>query len=134
MQLKCYVDAAFNCYSDAKSHYGYAYFLGDYNGSFYAKSAKMKIVALSYPSTDAEYCRRLLDSIGFTQKCPTVIYVDNMSCVKMSYSDLSHNTTKHINPKYHFTKDNVKDGEISVEHISTNYIIADVLTKPLSVR
>jgi hypothetical protein len=51
--LICFVDAAYNCYEDAKSHYGYCFSFGENDGCFYGKSKKAKVTALS--STEAEY-------------------------------------------------------------------------------
>lgn len=39
---------------------------------------------------------------------------------------------KHINIKFLVVKDKVQSGQISIEHLKTNYIIADPLTKGLS--
>ena len=140
--LRCYVDASFNCYDDGRSHYGYTFSLGKSNGSFYAKSAKMKTIPLS--STEAEYIalslaaneivflRRLLNDMGFDQTHPTLVFEDNMSAIKMVLGDLNHQTTKHIRVKYHYTKALVKEGEIRLKYIETDRMTADILTKALA--
>ena len=48
MRLFCYEDATYNSYKNAKSHNGYSFSLGENNGHFFAKSAKMKTVTLSF--------------------------------------------------------------------------------------
>ena len=140
-RLVCHVDASYNCYSDGKSHYGYCFSLGDDNGSFYCKSAKMKMVTLS--STESEYValcnatteivylRRLLSDIGFPQNTPTPIYEDNLSCIKMLNGDFNHQTTKPIRVKYHYTKQLLKEGVIKVLYKCTDDMVADILTKAL---
>lgn len=140
-QLYCFVDASFNCYTDGKSHYGYAFSLGRGNGTFYAKSSKIRIVTLS--STESEYValcnavtevvylQKLLQDLGFPQRNPTVIFEDNISCIEMVYNELKHKTTKHINNKYHFTKDMIRDNKITIEYLATSEMVADILTKPL---
>ena len=50
----------------------------------------------------------------------------------LNADQLIHDTTKHINPKFHFTKDYFKKGIISIEKIDTKFQIADVLTKALA--
>ena len=136
-----YVDASYNCYADGKGHYGYTICIGRYNGSIFAKSSKMKIIALS--STEAEYValchavsqviflRELLKQLGFFGNRPSVIFEDNLSCIKMVYGQLNHHTTKHINVRYHFTKDQVQKNNVEIRYCPTKEMIADVLTKPL---
>ena len=144
-QLKCYVDASYNCYEDGKSHYGYSISLGDGNGAFYAKSAKIKLklsttalssfeaeyVGLCEASRDVVFLRRLLNDIGFFQDGPTVMYEDNQSCIASVIGELNHKTTKHINPKFHYVKDVVKLEEVILVYCDTHDMIADLLTKPL---
>ena len=137
----CHVDASFNCYIDGKGHYGYTISIGKNNGSIYAKSSKMKIIALS--STEAEYValcfaaaeviflRELMKQLGFISDRPSIIYEDNLSCIKMIYGQLRHHTTKHINTRYHFTKDQVQKNNVQIIHCKTEEMIADILTKPL---
>ena len=142
MNLTVYVDAAYNSNPDAKGHFGYSFSLGRGNGSFLAKSGKMKLTTLS--STEAEYValceavrevvwvRQLMEDFGFPQSKPTVIFEDNKSCIDMVNGRSNHQASKHINPKFHFTRDKLKDGVIKVEHMPTGEMIADMLTKPLN--
>lgn len=139
--LYCHVDASYNCYADGKGHYGYTFSIGKYNGSFYAKSSKIRVVALSsteseyialcHAATEIVYLRKLLSDIGFTQPNPTIVYEDNISCIKMAHNDLNHKTTKHINAKYHFTKSQIDNGNIKLKYKETYDMVADILTKPL---
>jgi hypothetical protein len=39
--------------------------------------------------------------------------------------------TRHINVRYYFIKDRVDTGEINIQHLSTDEMTADILTKPL---
>jgi len=140
--IYCHVDASFNCYDDGKGHYGYTVCIGRNNGSIFAKSSKLKIIALS--STEAEYValcfataeviflRELLRQLGFISNRPSIIYEDNLSCIKMIYGQLKHHTTKHINTRYHYTKDQVQKNNVEIVHCHTKEMIADVLTKPLA--
>ena len=137
----CNVDASFNCYIDGKGHYGFTISIGKNNGSIYAKSSKLKIVALS--STEAEYIalcfavaeiiflRELMKQLGFSSNRPSIVYEDNLSCIKMIYGQLKHHTTKHINTRFHFTKDQVEKNNVEIVHCNTKEMIADILTKPL---
>ena len=39
--------------------------------------------------------------------------------------------TRHINVRYFFTKDQVESGELVIEYLPTEEMLADLLTKPL---
>ena len=141
IELIAFVDAAYNCYEDSKGHYGFSLSLGLADASFFAKSSKMKLVVLS--STEAEYValceatkavvwsRRFLSEIGFPPAGPTTIYEDNQSCIDMVYGKISQAVSKHIRPKFHYTREQVIKGEVQVVYLPTKQMVADVLTKPL---
>jgi hypothetical protein len=42
--------------------------------------------------------------------------------------------TKHIDVRYHYIREMVENGEIKVEYLRTEDMIADMLTKPLAKR
>jgi len=130
IKLYGYVDASYQSYNNAASHYGYTFAIhskGKHkDASFYARSSKMKLVTSS--STEAEYVaaaevtsevlflRTLLADIGFPQDKPTKIYEDNKSCIHMLYGTGNHQRTKHINGKYHFSKQQIKQKTIKFKY------------------
>jgi hypothetical protein len=142
ISLVCFVDASYACHDDAKSQTGYSFCLGPTDPVFYARSAKQKITALS--STEAEYIalceatrevvhlRQLLTDIGFPQEHPTPVFKDNSACIQFTQGFRNHRNTKHISVRYHFSKDKVEDGTISMVKISTEDQRADYLTKAVN--
>jgi len=44
---------------------------------------------------------------------------------------LSSLRTRHISIRFYFVQDRINHGEIAVSFVGTNYMIADILTKPL---
>ena len=143
LNIICYVDASHNCYMDGKSHYSFLFCIGEDNAFFSIKSTKIKIVTLS--STESEYMalafavkegiyiKRLMQDLGMYNNVPIKFYEDNEPVIKMlKANQLIHETTKHINPKFHFVRDYYKKGIISIEKIHTNDQIADILTKALA--
>ena len=138
------VDASHNQYDDARGHYGYSFSLGRGNGSFDAKSTKMKLNTLS--STESEYVafceatreavwlRRLLSDIGFPQRECTIIYEDNTSTIQLLEGTYNHKASKHVAPKFHYARDIIANGEVCVEHKVTTEMEADMLTKPLATQ
>jgi hypothetical protein len=62
----------------------------------------------------------------------TVIHCDNQSCVKLSANPVSHDSTKHVEIKYHYICDIVQRKAVRVENLPIDEQITDVLTKPLA--
>ena len=62
---------------------------------------------------------------------PLKIFCDNKSTVLYSNNNRSSTKSKHIDLKFLVVKERVQSGQISIEHIGTNSMIADPLTKGL---
>ena len=62
---------------------------------------------------------------------PLKIYYDNKSVVLYSNNNKSSTKSKHIKIKFLIVKENVQSDQLCIEHISTNFMIADPLTKGL---
>ena len=55
-------------------------------------------------------------------------------CINMIYSDdLNHRATKHINNKFHYTKELVKQCVVQIRHLATKEMAKDSFTIPLFV-
>jgi hypothetical protein len=60
------------------------------------------------------------------------IFEDNMSTIHLVNNGRSNSpSTRHIAVRYFFLKSRLESGEASIEHCPTEYMEADVLTKPL---
>lgn len=62
---------------------------------------------------------------------PIPLFTDNQSFISYSQNDLGGTHTKHIDMHYHYTCDQVTNGNIKLHYISTHDNLADILTKPL---
>ena len=62
---------------------------------------------------------------------PLKLYCDNKSAVLYSNNNKSSIKSKHIDIKSLIVKERVQSGQISIEHLGTNAMIADPLTKGL---
>lgn len=140
LDVRGYVDADWaSCEIDRKSYTGYVFKIGNSIVSW--ESRKQKTVALS--STEAEYmalanaCKESLFIRTFLKEClnidcVTTLFNDNQSALKLSENCMYHARTKHIDIRHHFIRDVVKNNLIKIEHLSTEDMTADLLTKPLS--
>ena len=127
------------CVDTRKSTSGEFFKLG--NNPISWRSKKQSIVALS--SCEAEYVslcsatqevvwlRRLLKSVGFTQNNPTTMYEDNQGAICLSKKSKDHSRTKHVDVKYHYTREIIEKNIVTLKYCPTGDMIADTLTKGL---
>lgn len=138
IKVKAYVDADFaNDTNDRKSITGFLIKLN--SNTVFWKSKKQSIVTLS--SCEAEYvalCHCVTECIYLSQLLnelikndiyPIVIYEDNQSCIKIA-NTLETKRSKHIDVRYHYIRDCVRENKIDIKYISTDMQEADIMTKP----
>ena len=65
---------------------------------------------------------------------PLKLYCDNKSTILYSNNNRSSTKSKHIDIKFLVVKERVQSGQISIEHLGTNSMIADPLTKGLPLK
>ncbi|THH28130.1 hypothetical protein EUX98_g6049, partial [Antrodiella citrinella] len=125
---------------NGKSTSGYVLKIG--SGAVSWSSKLQTMVGLS--TTEAEYVaavtcgmeaiwmRSLLSEIGYTQDGPTLIYMDNQSAIQVVKNPEHHGRMKHLDLRLFWLRDEIQKGVISVKYIPTDFMAADILTKPLS--
>nr|GEY26889.1 hypothetical protein [Tanacetum cinerariifolium] len=62
-----------------------------------------------------------------------LIYCDSKSAIAISCNPVPHSRMKHIAVRYHFIKEHVEKGTIELYFVKTDYQLADIFTKALSV-
>jgi hypothetical protein len=117
------------------------YFATLATGSVCWQSRLQKTVALS--STEAEYmalsdtCRQivwiqsLFTELGFPLR-RTPICADNQGSIFIGSNPVQERRTKHIDIRYHYVRECVEEGKVSVFFIEGTVNPADMLTKPLA--
>lgn len=145
LDLCAYIDASYNVHSGARSHSGRVIGLGSVGGPALVKSTKQHLVSRS--STEAElisladgtgevlYMQRLLNFLlGKSSRRSAVVFQDNKSTIQMAESGRGGKTgnTKHIEARYFFIKQHLDDGKLTIKHLATKDMTADLLTKPLT--
>jgi hypothetical protein len=92
-------------------------------------------MALCEASKEAIWLQNFLQSIlkGAKQSTPTPIIIkeDNKAAIDIANNPVDHQRTKHIDVRYHFTREKVKEEILKLEHCPTKEMLADLLTKPL---
>lgn len=139
--IKAYTDADWASDVDSrKSCTGYVFTLSGAAISW--RSMKQKTTALS--STEAEYIalstttqeaiwfQQLKDELGIKNDIPLMIYCDNQSTIKLAENDGYQQRTKHIDIRYHFLREKIRNKIINVKFVNTEKNIADALTKAVT--
>lgn len=55
---------------------------------------------------------------------------DNKGAIDVSKNHVQHSRTKHIEIRHHFLRDNIQKGHITIEKVSSEDNIVDILTNP----
>ncbi|PKU63193.1 Retrovirus-related Pol polyprotein from transposon TNT 1-94 [Dendrobium catenatum] len=129
------------CLDSRKSTFGYVFLLS--GGAISWKSAKQSIIAASTMEAEFVACfdatiqglwlRNFILGLGVVDSIskPLKIYCDNYAAVFFSKNNKYSKGVKHIELKYFAVKEEVQKQRVSFKHISTNFMIADPLTKGL---
>lgn len=74
--------------------------------------------------------RGLLDELGLRQSL-TIVHCDSQSVIHLTKNQMYHERAKHIDIRYHFIREIITHGQITVKKIGTEDNPADMFTKPL---
>ena len=61
------------------------------------------------------------------------VFEDNQGALQLSKNPVSNSNSKHIDVRNHFLRELVRQGEIIVNHVPSEYQHADILTKVLAL-
>jgi hypothetical protein len=59
---------------------------------------------------------------------------DSTSAISVAKNPVLHSKTKHKEVRYHFLRDNIDKGKITLIHVPTHEHLADIFTKPTRLR
>uniref|UniRef100_A0A6N2L229 Retrovirus-related Pol polyprotein from transposon TNT 1-94 n=1 Tax=Salix viminalis TaxID=40686 RepID=A0A6N2L229_SALVM len=129
------------CVDSRKSTFGYLFLLA--GGAVSWKCGKQSVIATSTMEAEFVACfeatvhalwlRNLISGLGIVDSIakPLRIYCDNSAAVFFSKNDKYSKGAKHMKIKYLSVKEEVQKRRVTFEHIRTNMMLADPLTKGL---
>ena len=140
-ELELYTDAAHgDDLATRRSTTGFVFTLS--GGPITWRSARQPIVTLS--STEAEYVaastatqsglwlRQILSDFHFPGLAqPLPLFTDSCSSIAIATNPFGTKRSKHIELRWHFLRDQIANGAITIQHIPGVDMPADGLTKPL---
>lgn len=141
VNVKGYSDSDYaGCTEERKSTGGYIFLLG--KGAICWKSKKQSVTATS--TCEAEYMacclatkeaiwlsRLLADILQKESPDPISIGIDNNGSIDIAKNTSINEKSKHIDVQYHFVRECVQHGKVSLIRCPTSDQLADPLTKPL---
>jgi hypothetical protein len=128
--LSSYIDSDFaGNLDDRKNNSGHVFQLGTNLISWASK--KQPIVSISSTSCQAVWLRRILKDMPHTKNDPTPIFCDNTSAIALSKNHVFHKKSKHIDTRFHFIRELVNNGDITLQFCGSRDQLADIFTKPL---
>jgi len=138
--LQAYADADYAGDNDRKSQSGYIFMFAGGPIAWNSKkqscvaisTAESEIVAASACAQEALWFTSLLTELGLAPTQPIVIHEDNAGAIVLAETSVTGKRTKHIDVRYHFINDAVKQNRIALRKIETKKNIADLFTKALA--
>ncbi|KAM2157368.1 hypothetical protein ACFX1R_042950 [Malus domestica] len=94
-------------------------------------STEAEYKALAQCAADVFWIRSLFKDIHQFLPTPPALHCDNLFALALSSNPVFHSKIKHLDTDYHFAREKVQKGDISVHYIPTDDQIADVFTKGL---
>lgn len=94
-------------------------------------SSEAEYYALGSITREAMWIQEFMDEVGRPLDGPIKIREDNTSCIKIAHNTTNAGRTKHINRQRHFVRDEITQGTVQLEWVSSGEQVADGFTKPL---
>ena len=111
-------------YNNSIGYMDHRFAFGKHGGAFFCNPLKIErtslssitseYVALCEAARDVAELMVLLKDIGFAQNKSSVMFGDNNLSIGMIYGRSNHKASQHINPKTHFTRDQVWNGKLVI--------------------
>ena len=95
-------------------------------------TSEAEYIALTSAAQEAVWLCQLISELEQQKKKKMIIYEDNQSTICLSKNPQFHERSKHIAIRYHYIRDQVKDGVVDIRYCNTEEILADMFTKGLS--
>ena len=94
-------------------------------------TTEVEYMATAEAVKEAIWWRRFLGELAQPTDSPTPLHNDNAGSISLAHNPEHHARTKHIDVKYHLTREHLQLGTISLQRVPTKENTADVFTKAL---
>ena len=80
---------------------------------------------------EKDYIKAHLSDRVHSSEQPFTLFNDNKSAIALANDPVFHKRSRHIHIRYHFVRDHVQKGHVSMAYISTHENLSDMMTKCL---
>lgn len=94
-------------------------------------STEAKYIAAATTTKELLWLQTTISELCYSLLQPSIIYSDNQSFIALSENPKYHDRSKHIDLKFHFLREQVKNKILKLEYTPTAQMWADILTKSL---
>ncbi|SCV71308.1 BQ2448_2896 [Microbotryum intermedium] len=127
------------CVDTSVSTMGYVFYIAGSAVSWSSKpqtrvadsTTDAEYLALSHAGKEGIYLSQLLEELHVKPVAPAHIFTDNEAAAAVARDPVRVSGTRHIRLREHFVRDMVNRGDISLSHVGTNDMVADIFTKAL---
>ena len=139
LEIMAYADSDYaSCTVTRRSTTGYAFMVAGAAVSWNCKrqhtvavsTMEAEYQAAGAAARDGTWLQRLLMELSHTFK-PLDLKGDNTACALLAKNHMVTDRSKHIDVVYHFVREKVENGDMTVTQIATVDNTADIFTKPL---
>ena len=93
-------------------------------------SCEAEYIGLAATTKESLYLSQLLSSMdGKSYECAK-IYEDNQGAIALTKNPVNRQRSKHIDIKYHFLREVVRNRKVEIHYCPTAKMVADMFTKP----
>ncbi|SCZ95634.1 BZ3500_MvSof-1268-A1-R1_C057g00255 [Microbotryum saponariae] len=127
------------CIDTSVSTMGYVFYIAGSAVSWSSKrqsrvadsTTDAEYLALSHAGKEGIYLSQLLEELHVQPVAPAHIFTDNEAAAAVAHDPVRVSGTRHIRLREHFVRDMVNWGDISLSHVGTSDMVADIFTKAL---
>jgi hypothetical protein len=127
---------------DRKSTAGYVFYYGGAPISWCSKkepvvalsSCEAEYIAASLSTCQAIWLKNLIEEISQAKIESVKLRIDNVSAINLAKNPIAHGRSKHIELRFHYLREQVNNGNLTLEHCRSEDQFADLFTKAVTVK
>jgi hypothetical protein len=97
-------------------------------------SCEAEYIAASLSTCQAIWLKNLIEEISQAKIESVKLRIDNVSAINLAKNPIAHGRIKHIELRFHYLREQVNNGNLTLEHYRSEDQFADLFTKAVTVK